>query len=73
MRWSDGEPFTANDIMFYIEDVVLNKELTPNRASADWLPESTGDELQVEMIDDYTVKVHLCRALRRIFAQARHL
>ena len=56
MKWSDGEPFTANDILFYIEDVVMNKDLTPGRASAEWLPESTGDDLQVELIDDYTIK-----------------
>ena len=56
MKWSDGEPFTANDIMFYIEDVIMNRDLVPGRASAEWLPESTGDDLQVEMIDDYTIK-----------------
>ena len=25
----DGEPFTADDFMFWYEDVALNKELTP--------------------------------------------
>src|SRR5690606_29939067 len=29
MRWSDGHPFTADDIMFWYEDVFLNPELTP--------------------------------------------
>mgnify|MGYP003694652963 CR=1 FL=1 len=28
-RWSDGAPFTADDIVFWYEDVVLNKDLTP--------------------------------------------
>ena len=28
-RWSDGEPFTADDILFWYNDVLLNKELTP--------------------------------------------
>jgi len=35
MKWSDGEPFTADDIMFWYEDVVLNKDLTP--AFPSWL------------------------------------
>ena len=29
MKWSDGEPFTADDIVFYFNDVLNNKELTP--------------------------------------------
>ena len=29
MKWSDGEPFTADDIMFWYEDVLMNEELTP--------------------------------------------
>ncbi len=26
-RWSDGTPFTADDILFYLYDIILNKEL----------------------------------------------
>ena len=33
MRWSDGAPFNADDIMFWYEDVFLNSELTPNMDS----------------------------------------
>ena len=29
MKWSDGQPFTANDFVFWYEDVYLNKEITP--------------------------------------------
>jgi peptide/nickel transport system substrate-binding protein len=29
MRWSDGQPFTADDFVFWFEDMYLNKELTP--------------------------------------------
>ncbi|MBN1347028.1 MAG: ABC transporter substrate-binding protein [Phycisphaerae bacterium] len=29
MRWSDGHPFTSEDVLFYYEDVFLNQELTP--------------------------------------------
>ena len=29
MKWSDGEPFTADDFMFWYEDIYQNKELVP--------------------------------------------
>ncbi len=29
MKWSDGHPFTADDFVFWYEDVLLNEELTP--------------------------------------------
>src|SRR5437773_5275655 len=28
-HWSDGAPFTADDIVFWYKDVLLNKDLTP--------------------------------------------
>ncbi len=28
MKWSDGQPFTADDVVFYVNDVYRNKELT---------------------------------------------
>src|SRR5206468_10682944 len=32
LKWSDGEPFTADDLMFWYEDLYSNKELTPTPA-----------------------------------------
>jgi peptide/nickel transport system substrate-binding protein len=29
MKWSDGAPFTADDWMFWYEDMYLNKDITP--------------------------------------------
>lgn len=29
IKWSDGQPFTADDVMFAVEDVLLNKEIFP--------------------------------------------
>ncbi|NLT43399.1 MAG: ABC transporter substrate-binding protein [Anaerolineae bacterium] len=52
LRWSDGEPFTADDIVFWYEDVALNEELTPTFPA--WLV--VGDEpVVIEKVDDYTV------------------
>ncbi len=52
-RWSDGEPFTANDILFYFEDILLNKELTTSIPK--WLG-PTGVPPKVTKIDDYTIR-----------------
>jgi peptide/nickel transport system substrate-binding protein len=53
VRWSDGQPFTADDVVFAIEDVVKNKELysaTPAQLSV------AGKPVLVEKIDAHTVK-----------------
>jgi peptide/nickel transport system substrate-binding protein len=57
MRWSDGHPFTADDIMFWYEDIFSNTTITPNKAAlrSGWLLGSDGNPVVVEKIDDYTV------------------
>jgi peptide/nickel transport system substrate-binding protein len=56
MKWSDGEPFTADDIMFYIEDVVFNSEINATGPIADWLPQLDADQFTAEKLDDTTVR-----------------
>ncbi len=54
VKWSDGEPFTSDDIIFYFEDILFNKELTrsiPNWLSPDNVPP------KVEKIDDFTFRI----------------
>src|SRR5438128_408882 len=29
LKWSDGEPFTVDDILFWWNDIALNKDLSP--------------------------------------------
>ncbi len=53
MKWSDGEPFTADDIIFWYEDITLNKDLTPVFPS--WLI-AGGKPGKVEKVDNYTVR-----------------
>ena len=53
-RWSDGEPFTADDILFWYKDVLLQKELTP--ALPGWIRNADGTAAKVEKIDDVTVR-----------------
>lgn len=54
IRWSDGVPFTAEDIEFWYEDIAMNDELTPAKP-AQW--KSGGELMKVTRIDDYTVKL----------------
>jgi len=54
IKWSDGQPFTADDIMFWYEDIILNDELTPVKPEM-WSP--GGKLMKVEKVDQYTVKL----------------
>ncbi|MBC7320566.1 ABC transporter substrate-binding protein [bacterium] len=53
VRWSDGEPFTADDIVFWYEDILLNKDLTP--VIPQWFQTKDGVG-KVEKVDTYTVR-----------------
>jgi len=52
MKWSDGAPFTADDFVFWYEDIYSNAEITENPS-----PELTIDGQQgtLEKIDETTV------------------
>jgi len=56
MKWSDGVPFTADDIMFWWEDTQLNEDLSPGGPLSYYRP--GGETMKVEKIDDYTVRFH---------------
>ena len=47
IKYSDGKPLSADDIMFWFNDVQMNEELTPNAPKRPFT---------YEKIDDYTVK-----------------
>jgi peptide/nickel transport system substrate-binding protein len=52
IRWSDGAPFTARDIMFTFEDMFANEELFPTYPSFFTLDDI---RLEVSAPDDYTI------------------
>ena len=52
-RWSNGDPFTAEDFIFHYEDVILDDELTPVKPNR--LKTSSGLG-KVTKIDDLTVQ-----------------
>ncbi len=53
MRWSDGVPFTADDVMYWWNDEVLNPEM--KAVPPPWML-SGGIAGRVEKVDDYTVR-----------------
>jgi peptide/nickel transport system substrate-binding protein len=54
MRWSDGVAVTADDYLFYINDMLLNKEYLG--APPSWLY-AGGNEAKVTKIDDYAFEI----------------
>jgi peptide/nickel transport system substrate-binding protein len=54
MRWSDGEPVTADDVMFAIEDVFFNPDL---HANVPGLLHVNGEPCVAERVDDFTVQL----------------
>ena len=52
-KWSDGQPFTSEDIDFWWNDIVMNKDLYPETPSF-WV--YGGQPMQVQAVDPVTVK-----------------
>jgi peptide/nickel transport system substrate-binding protein len=53
-RWSDGQPFTADDFRYFWEDVANDKELSPTGPPSDLLV--NGEAPKVEYPDKFTVR-----------------
>ena len=68
MKWSDGQPFTADDFVFWYEDVYQNKDLVPDAAVRD------DDQRQADRHREDRRQHHpvrLARALLRAAHRAR--
>lgn len=52
-KWSDGEPFTSEDVRFYWEDTVLEPNI-PSFSSQNAL----GKGAKLEVVDEYTIRWH---------------
>lgn len=53
IRWSDGEPMTADDYLFWWNDMVLNEDIPVDPASGTVVG---GELMTLEKIDDYTIQ-----------------
>ena len=52
-KWSDGDPFDSEDVMFYWEDNVLDTNVSPLNGGT---PETFGVGTTLEAVDAYTIK-----------------
>ncbi len=53
MKWSDGKPFTADDFVFWFEDVYRNKDLNPTPSATMAI---NGKQGTIEKVDTHTVR-----------------
>lgn len=53
IRWSDGEPFTTDDMLFYFNDWQFNTDISPT-TPGQWVVD--GERIGVNAIDDYTIE-----------------
>ncbi len=54
-RWSDGHPYTTEDIRFWYEDIFTDKDVALNVGQGFW--QSNGEVAKVEIVDEQTFKV----------------
>lgn len=65
LTWSDGAPFTADDVIFTFNDVHLNEDVDSTLRAAMRLP--NGDFPTIEKLDDYTIRVTASEVYRLLF------
>jgi peptide/nickel transport system substrate-binding protein len=53
LKWADGEPVTADDFVYWYEDVLMNEDLTPSAPS--WF-KAGGEMGAIEKEDDFTIR-----------------
>jgi peptide/nickel transport system substrate-binding protein len=53
IKWSDGDPLTVDDYLFWWNDMVLDESVPVNTPTGTRV---NGEPMQVEKIDDYTLK-----------------
>lgn len=53
LKWSDGEPWTVDDIIFWWENIELDTNITPS-PHIEWTV--GGEPMSLEKIDDITIK-----------------
>ena len=53
MKWSDGKPFTADDFVFWFEDIYRNKDLVPTPSAAMAI---NGKQGEIQKVDTHTVR-----------------
>lgn len=57
IKWSDGEPFTSDDLRFAWEDMMLNEEFTAQGVPG-YLRNSDGEPATITFPDDFTMVIN---------------
>jgi len=57
LKWSDGEPVTTADIMFWWEDLVNHTEPSYPDSVPDFGADAAGQVAKFEAVDDFTLKI----------------
>ncbi|RWO31186.1 MAG: ABC transporter substrate-binding protein [Mesorhizobium sp.] len=52
-KWSDGDPFDADDVMFYWDDNVVDPNVSPLNGAT---PETFGEGTTLKAVDKYTIE-----------------
>jgi peptide/nickel transport system substrate-binding protein len=69
MNWSDGAPLTADDIMFYYNDYMLNEEVNYWTRFV-WT--IGGEVAKFEKIDDYAFRIRMAIPYRPVLSMINH-
>ncbi|PZF80809.1 ABC transporter substrate-binding protein [Jiangella anatolica] len=57
MKWSDGAPFTADDLVFWYNDVLLNEQYPSLMVPAQLTSGADGQPATIQKVDDHTVQL----------------
>lgn len=53
-KWSDGDPFDVEDVMFTWNDIILDPNVNSWTSRTSW--QIDGQDISLEAVDDYTIK-----------------
>jgi peptide/nickel transport system substrate-binding protein len=57
VKWSDGEPATMNDTMFWWNDLTIATDKNNPDGLPEWAHDANGDLVKITQLDDYTIKL----------------
>jgi peptide/nickel transport system substrate-binding protein len=68
LRWSDGHPFTVDDVLFYYDDLILNEDARQGvEPPAGWFVD--GKPMVFEKVDSLTLRVSATKTMGRLLHQ----
>jgi peptide/nickel transport system substrate-binding protein len=67
IKWSDGEPFTAADVLFTYNDLILNEDVETDSRDGLELPDGTFPVMTAP--DDYTIVLEMSQIFRPVLNQ----